>query len=135
MSDAPVDWLALRKQAAAVRANAHAPYSGFAVGAALLAEDGRVFTGTNVENASYGLSVCAERNAVGAAVAAGVTRFAAIAVVAPGPDPASPCGVCRQVLAEFPPSFPVRSYTPEGALLESTVAQLLPHAFGPGNLK
>ena len=135
MSDAPVDWTELRKQAAAVRDNAHAPYSGFAVGAALLSEDGRIFTGTNVENASYGLSVCAERNAVGAAVAAGATRFVAIAVVAPGPDPASPCGVCRQVLAEFPPSFPVRCYTPEGELLETTVTELLPHAFGPGNLK
>lgn len=135
MSDGTIDWPTLRRSAAAVRENAHAPYSGFAVGAALLAADGRVFTGTNVENASYGLSVCAERNAVGAAVAAGATHFTAIAVVAPGPDPASPCGVCRQVLSEFPPSFPVRCYTPEGALLETTVAQLLPHAFGPGNLR
>lgn len=129
-----VDWEALRAAAADVRSRAYAPYSGFAVGAALLAEDGRIFTGANVENASYGLSLCAERSAIAAAVAAGVRRFAAIAIVAPGPMPASPCGMCRQVLAELPPGFPVRSYTPEGAVLESSVAELLPHAFGPGHL-
>lgn len=129
-----IDWDALRGAASAVRANAYAPYSGFAVGAALLAEDGTVFTGTNVENASYGLSLCAERSALAAAVAQGVRRFVALAIVAPGPLPASPCGMCRQVLAEMPPSFPVRCWTPEGAVLDTSVAELLPHAFGPGHL-
>lgn len=130
-----IDWEALRTAAADVRRNAHAPYSGFAVGAALLAEDGTVFVGTNLENASYGLSVCAERNALGAAVAAGVRAFRAVAVMAPGPEPVSPCGACRQVLAELAMSCPVRCYTPEGALLETSVEELLPHAFGPGNLE
>lgn len=131
---AAIDWKALREAAARARKNAHAPYSGFAVGAALKTEDGRVFTGANVENASYGLSLCAERSAHAAAVAAGARRFVALAIVAPGPEPASPCGMCRQVLAEMPPSFPVRCYTPEGKSLETSVAELLPHAFGPGNL-
>lgn len=132
---APVDWDALRETADEVRSRSYSPYSGFAVGAALQAEDGRVFTGTNVENASFGLAACAERNAIGAAIAAGAKRFRAIAIVAPGPEPASPCGMCRQVLVEFPPSFPVRCYTPEGRSLESSVAELLPHAFVPENLK
>ncbi len=133
MSDT-VDWDALRAAATEARERAYAPYSGFAVGAALLADDGRVFRGANVENASYGLSLCAERSALAAAIVAGVQRFAALVVVAPGPTPASPCGMCRQVLSEFPPSFSVRSYTPEGAVLDTSVAELLPLAFGPANL-
>jgi cytidine deaminase len=134
MKDA-IDWDALCALARSARAQAHAPYSGYAVGAALLARDGRVFTGANVENASYGLCQCAERNAVGAAVSAGVRAFSALVVVTGGPAPASPCGACRQVLAEFPPSFPVRCYGAEGsAPLCTTVAELLPHAFGPSDL-
>ena len=82
-----------------VRANAHAPYSQFAVGAAVLAEDGTIYAGCNVENASFGLTLCAERVALTSAIAAGKTRFQAIAVVAPGKT--APCGACRQVLAEF----------------------------------
>ena len=129
-----VDWEALLEASQGARSHAHAPYSGFAVGAALLAEDGRVFVGANVENASYGLSICAERSAMSAAVAAGVRRFHAICIVAPGPEPASPCGMCRQVLSEFPPSFPVRSYTPEGKVWNSDVSALLPNAFGAAHL-
>jgi len=129
-----IDWERLRSEAEAVRARAHAPYSGFAVGAALLADDGRVFTGVNVENASYGLSLCAERSAVAAAVAAGSQAFVALAIVAPGARPASPCGMCRQVLAEFPPSFPIRSHTPDGRVLDTSVRELLPHPFGPADL-
>ena len=83
------------------RENAHAPYSGFKVGAALLAADGRVFTGCNVENLSYGLTMCAERVAIGGAVAAGAGEFAVIVVVAETGVPVSPCGACRQVMAEF----------------------------------
>jgi len=129
-----IDWEALRATAETARARAYAPYSGFEVGAALLAEDGRVFAGANVENASYGLSSCAERNALGAAVTAGARRFLAIVIVTPGPGPTSPCGMCRQVLSEFAPSFPLRCHADDGTLLESTVAELLPSAFGPENL-
>ncbi|MFW6023459.1 MAG: cytidine deaminase [Myxococcota bacterium] len=124
-----VDWDELQTRAARVRANAHAPYSHFRVGAALLADDGRIFYGTNVENASYGLALCAERAAVAAAIGAGARSFRALALVSDASVPATPCGMCRQVLAEFPPSFPVRSYTPDGTHLERTVAQLLPDAF------
>ncbi len=84
-----------------VRAHAHAPYSKFRVGAAVMDARGRIHVGCNVENASYGLTVCAERNAVAAAVAAGATRIEAVAVVTDGKTPAYPCGACRQVLAEF----------------------------------
>jgi cytidine deaminase len=88
-----------------VRANAHAPYSNFRVGAAVLTESGEIFTGCNVENASYGLTICAERVAVGAAVAAGHKKIAAVAVVTAGGH--SPCGACRQVLCEFGPAMEV----------------------------
>src|SRR5258705_5272583 len=91
-------------RAARARRDAHAPYSRFTVGAALLAHDGRVFTGCNVENASYGLSVCAERVALFKAVSEGVRGFAALAVA--GPRPAvTPCGACRQVLTQFAPGL------------------------------
>lgn len=129
-----IDWDALKRAAQDVRARAYAPYSGYSVGAALLASDGRVFVGANVENASYGLSQCAERSAVGAAIAAGARSFAAIAIVSPGEHPASPCGMCRQVLAEFPPSFPVRCWAERGEAIETDVTALLPGAFGPAVL-
>jgi cytidine deaminase len=113
--------------AIAARLRAYAPYSNFQVGAALLANDGRVFTGCNVENLSYGLTICAERNAIFAAVAAGVKEFAAIAIVADTREPISPCGACRQVMAEFG-DFQVLSTTLAGKTFESTVAALLPRA-------
>jgi cytidine deaminase len=115
--------------ARAARAQAYAPYSGFAVGAAVLA-GGRLFTGVNVENASSPLGMCAERNAVAAMVAAGKGRIDAVAVVAAGEGIATPCGGCRQVLREFaPPGTPVLCEHVDGRHERFTVAELLPHAF------
>ncbi len=110
---------------------AYAPYSKFKVGAALLAEDGRVFTGCNVENASYGLTNCAERTAVFKAVSEGATRFKAIAIAGGVGDVAMPCGACRQVLAEFcPPDAPVRCVSLDGSITRDfTVGGLLPGVF------
>lgn len=118
----------LIEQAKAVRQNAYAPYSRFAVGAAVLAKSGRVYCGCNVENLSFGLTICAERNAVFAAVAAGEREFEAIAVVADSREPVTPCGACRQVLAEFGPDLAVCSANLEGLTFESTIRELLPRA-------
>ncbi len=108
------------------REAAYAPYSNFQVGAALMAEDGRIFLGCNVENISYGLTNCAERVAIGAAVAAGVRKFVAVAVVADTGVPVSPCGACRQVLAEFGvPSVILANRTER---LSFTLEELLPRA-------
>ena len=114
--------------ARAVRQRAHAPYSKYRVGAAVLDERGRVHAGCNVENASYGLTVCAERNAVAAAVAAGAKRIRAVAVVA---DPvATPCGACRQVIAELgPAATEIVLARPTGAPRATTLGALLPQAF------
>jgi len=124
-----VDWAKLKAAAEDVRKRAYAPYSKFLVGAALLAEDGTVITGANVENASYGLCICAERSAIAAAVSQGKKKFSAIAIVAGDDAPASPCGMCRQVLAEFAPQMPVRCYATNGKELATTVAELLPYGF------
>ena len=132
LDDDVVDRLVTAAQS--VRKRAHAPYSKFAVGAAVLDEDGQIFRGCNVENASYGLSVCAERHAVGAAVAAGSSRLTAIAVVADTSPPTSPCGACRQVLAEFG-DMPVILANLRGERTVTSVAQLLPEAFGPAVLQ
>lgn len=91
----------LVSKASMAKAKAYAPYSGFSVGAALLSDKGRIFTGTNVENASYGGTICAERSAVSAAVSAGHRKFKALAVIADSPEPVRPCGLCLQVLSEF----------------------------------
>ena len=114
--------------ATAARERAYAPYSNFAVGAALLLPDGRIIPGCNVENASYGLAICAERSAVSAAIASGVQRFDAIAVVADCSPPASPCGACRQVLSEFG-DFPVVLANLAGERELASVRDLLPGAF------
>lgn len=131
-ADLPLD--ALLAAADAVAKRAYAPYSRFLVGAALLTESGEIVTGCNVENVSYGLTICAERNAIFAAVAQGHTRFQAVAIVQghlEGPPPAGacwPCGACRQVLAEFAPHLPVVLRGPEGPELHSLDA-LLPSRF------
>ena len=104
-SKAAVDDLVARARAA--RERAHAPYSRFRVGAAILTKSGEVFAGCNVENASFGATVCAERNAIGAMVAAGGSKPIAIVIVTGGDKPAPPCGMCRQVLIEFARSMPV----------------------------
>jgi cytidine deaminase len=131
IDDATADELV--NAAAEVRLRAHAPYSEFTVGAALLAADGRIFVGCNVENASYGLSVCAERHAVAAAVAAGSKSFRAVAVVTDLSPPAQPCGACRQVLTEFG-DLEVISANSGGERRKTTISGLLPEAFGPESL-
>ena len=118
-------YLELIVAATEARLAAYAPYSNFRVGAAVLAADGRVFPGCNVENLSYGLTICAERNALFYAVASGARDFKALAVVADSVEPVSPCGACRQVMAEFG-DFLVVSATLSGNTFESSVASLLP---------
>ncbi|MBS2028385.1 MAG: cytidine deaminase [Deltaproteobacteria bacterium] len=121
---------ALLAKARAMRKRAYAPYSKYTVGAALLGKSGKVYLGCNVENASYGLAICAERNAVAQAVAAGEREFDAIAISASGPAPVPPCGMCRQTLAEFmPPETPVFSENHHGKQAHWTVGELLPYAF------
>ncbi len=132
LAPATIDRLVMAAET--VRRNAHAPYSGFAVGAAVLVSDGRIFTGCNVENASYGLSVCAERNAIAAAVAAGTTEFVAIAVVTGTSPPATPCGACRQVILEFGP-VPVICANTSGERTVHEARDLLPDAFLPESLE
>ena len=124
--ESPMNWDPLVEAAWRVRQLAYAPYSNFQVGAALLAADGRIFVGCNVENLSYGLTNCAERVAVGAAVAAGVREFVAVAVVADTAVPISPCGACRQVLAEFGVERILLANRTER--LEFTLDDLLPRA-------
>ena len=125
----------LIRAALAARKNAYAPYSKFQVGAALLAKDGRVFTGCNVENASYGATNCAERTAVFKAVSEGCREFDAIAIVASSGDFASPCGICRQVLAEFMPEGKVILDSDEKGMVTYSVRELLPLGFTSKDIK
>lgn len=128
VSEATIDGLVIAAHDA--RNRAYAPYSDFAVGAAVLA-GGSVYSGCNVENASYGLSICAERVAASTAVAAGERRIDAIAVVGSSDRPTPPCGACRQFLSEFGPAMPVAVETPDGRREVWRLDELLPHAFGP----
>ena len=117
-------------RALAARAGTYSPYSNYAVGAAVLTSDGRVFTGANVENASYGLSVCAERAAILAAVNAGARQHSAVAVATSTSPPAAPCGVCRQTMAEFAEDdMPIVLVNDRGERTDTSLAKLLPHAF------
>jgi cytidine deaminase len=116
------------------RTRSYAPYSNFYVGAAVLADDG-IYAAPNIENASYPMSVCAERNAVAAAVSAGKTKIEAVAVIGSGADPTPPCGGCRQVLYEFGgPELLVVAESPEGERSTWLLGELLPSAFGPDDL-
>lgn len=120
----------LLTSALAVRHRAYAPYSHFQVGAAVLADDGRIYAGCNVENSSYGLCLCAERNAIGQAVARGARKVLAAAVVAPSEKPTPPCGMCLQTFAELGEGeMPILLSTPEGVELQLTLGQLLPYRF------
>jgi cytidine deaminase len=124
----------LIEAARSAQSRAYAPYSNFRVGAALETVDGIVFTGCNVENASYGLTICAERAALSAAVSAGARRFRRAVVVSDVDPPAAPCGACRQVLAEFGLDLPIDGV---GSREKVTwrLAELLPAAFGPEQLR
>lgn len=113
-----------------VQSHAYAPYSQYRVGAALETEDGAIFLGCNVENASYGLSHCAERVAVGAALSAGRRRFRRIVIVSDSDPPAAPCGACRQVLIEFGEDLVVEAVGPKQTL-RWNLRELLPSFFGP----
>lgn len=117
------------------REKAYAPYSGFKVGAALLTRDGQVFKGCNVENASYGLTCCAERTAIFKAVSEGYKDFEAIAVVADVPDYCSPCGACRQVISEFGGKIKIHMGNLRGSYRTSTAEELLPGFFKPDDMK
>jgi cytidine deaminase len=117
-----------------VQKQAYAPYSDFRVGAAIEASDGRVFVGCNVENASYGLTMCAERAAVSAAVAAGARRFRRAVIVSDVDPPAAPCGACRQVLSEFGLSLPIEAVGARQTI-RWQLSELLPAAFGPEQLR
>ena len=134
MTPTATEWAELTKAARDASLRAYCPYSRFPVGAALLAQDGKIYAGCNVENASYGLTMCAERNAVFHAVASGMTSIRAMVLFTPTDHPTTPCGACRQVLNEFGPNALVRAVCNGTETIELTVAELLPQAFGPGNL-
>ncbi len=124
----------LLKQAAVAREQAYCPYSGFAVGAALLASSGHVYTGVNMENASFGGTICAERAALAGAVTAGERAFAVLAIVA-GDRPTPPCGICRQLLAEFGDMTVLYADAALSDVRETTLAALLPEAFSSSSWK
>ena len=125
----------LMAKAKEAMAQAYAPYSRFQVGAALLAENGQVFLGCNVENASYGGTICAERPAVVKAVSEGVRAFRKIAIAARSGEYASPCGICRQVLYEFMPDGIVLLDSEKDGMKSFSVRELLPFGFGPEDLR
>ena len=128
----------LIEKAKEARKLSYSPYSHFAVGAALLCKDGRVFIGTNVENSSYPLCMCAERNALYNAMMNGVKKddMVALALIADTDEPCSPCGACRQVISElFPKQAPIYMANLKGDVQETTISELLPYAFSEDALK
>ncbi|PYQ64013.1 MAG: cytidine deaminase [Acidobacteria bacterium] len=128
-----MDWEPLVAAARAARERAYAPYSHFAVGAALLMEDGSIHAAANVENCIPALSICAERNAMSAAASAGLRRPRAVAVVTDASPPARPCGLCRQTLVEFAKDLPILVVNVHGDREETTLAEIFPQPFSlPG---
>ncbi len=131
---APPNLSKLENAAMIAARSAYAPYSRFRVGAAVIASSGRMYTGCNIENASYGLCNCAERTAIFTAIAAGETAITHVAVYTPTPKPTSPCGACRQVINEFGPHARILSLCDSEGRLDTTLEDLLPDAFGPESL-
>lgn len=125
----------LKARAFEAMEQAYAPYSGFRVGAALLASDGTIVVGCNVENASYPAGTCAERAALAGAVVRGIRQFEAVVVATEADRPASPCGICRQALVEMSPHLLVLSVTRGGMSARWTLSELLPEAFTPASLE
>ncbi len=125
----------LRTAADAARANAWCPYSHFPVGAALETDTGRVYVGCNVENASYPAGSCAERVALGAAIADGARRFVRIVITSAAAAPTPPCGICRQALVEFAPALEIVAVSPNGLTARWSLAELLPAPFTPASLE
>ena len=119
----------LKAAARDVSERAYVPYSKYPVGAAVLAEDGTIFSGCNVDNASYSLTICAERNAIFQAVAAGHRKITAVVVFVPSGEPAPPCGACRQVMSELARGAEVFCFSGEGGSIQTSVEELLPHPF------
>jgi len=119
----------LIKKADTVKENAYVPYSGFPVGAALMSKDGTVFTGCNVENATFGATICAERTAITKAVSEGHKQFSRIAIISEATDYCLPCGICRQVLMEFSPDIELLCAKADGSYESYRLEELLPHAF------
>jgi cytidine deaminase len=124
----------LEKSARAAGGRAYAPYSNFPVGAAVIGGSGKIYSGCNVENASFGLCNCAERTAIFTAIAAGERSVKAVAVYTPTPLPTAPCGACRQVINEFGPEAVVISVCDSKSRIDTVLTALLPAAFGPGDL-
>lgn len=127
----------LRKLTDAAKAasrNAYCPYSGFRVGAAVLCSSGKVYAGCNVENASYGVTICAERSALARAITDGETKIEAVVVYTPTPWPTAPCGACRQALNEFGPEMECICVCDGSDVIRMALHELLPVAFGPKNL-
>jgi cytidine deaminase len=131
-----LDWSKLLTAAREASLRAYSPYSRFRVGAAILSAEGEIVSGCNVENASYGLTICAERNAIFRAVARGSSPLIvrAVLVYTPTPEPTAPCGACRQVINEFGPDAAIRCACDGLETIETSLTDLLPSAFGPSNL-
>jgi cytidine deaminase len=127
-------WVELLAAARRVHQNAYAPYSRFRVGAAVLADDGKIYSGCNVENASYGLTICAERAAIFSAISAGAKRISALTIFTDTNEPTAPCGACRQVIQEFGPDIEIRAGCRGEKVLTRSLKALLPDSFGRSNL-
>ena len=128
-------WRKLEAKAKAASKHSYSPYSHFPVGAAILMDSGKIYSGANIENASYGLCNCAERSAIFTAASDGERVLRAVVVYTPTKTATAPCGACRQVISEFGPDIPVASFCDSVERIETTSAALLPGAFGPEDLQ